>query len=106
PAPVSLLDRLEELAHNLMKLLTVCASPERVAAERSRIRRSSSRCATISAAALPRSTAPAADPPQPADLPRHVQTRRRDFRGRPSPCATYATASSTILRSIRRIWSA
>src|SRR5262245_14660642 len=40
--PVGLLERLEELAHSLMKLLTACASKERVAVERSRIRRSSS----------------------------------------------------------------
>src|SRR4030095_6833466 len=79
--PVGLLERLEELAHNLMKLLTACASPERVAAERSMIRRSSSRCATISAAALPRSAAPAADQPQRA-VPRQVKTKHHVFRRR------------------------
>src|SRR4029453_2633986 len=81
---VRLLERLEELAHCLRKPLAAWASPDR----------------------LPSNATPAAREPQRPSLRRQDENRRRLVRGRCSPSSRYRTASSTILRSMCRIWSA
>src|SRR5262249_26928081 len=103
---VRLLERLEELAHCPRKPLAACASPDNVAVERSMTCRSAFQWVIVSAAPLPSSATPAAGHPQRVNLRRQDEGQWGLVRGRRSLCSRYCTASSTILRSIRRIWSA